>query len=68
MNGTELRVKKYTLHTYGQMIFDKGTKAMQCSKNIFSTNEIQTIRYPRAKNKLQSKPYPLPKKLPQNGL
>ena len=36
-------------HKYSELIFDKGAKVIQCSKDFFSTNGIGTIRHPHAK-------------------
>ena len=63
MNGTELTAKKYIPHVYSQMIFDKGTKAIQCWKISFQqmiSKQLDT--YAWAKNTL-CKPHSLLKKI-----
>lgn len=36
---------RLTTYTYGQVISDKGTKAVQWRKVVFSTDDTGTIRY-----------------------
>ena len=65
MNGTELTAKKYIPHVYSQMIFDKGTKAIQCWKISFQ--QMISKQLDMHEQKIHCNLIPYQKKLPQNG-
>ena len=57
--------RKIGSHKYSQLIFEKGAKAMQQAKLIFSTNGSGTNEYPHVKKKSRHRPSTLHKI--QNG-